>query len=183
MKSPIDQLVGALWGYCVTQRAPQDQETLERWQTDEVAQIKEGFTVQTMPDNIQPLVEKAIAQWEEREKIVCSRLKMDRELFLNEFQKARESFLKGENGWEKTVLPMGVIVYGVVRNLDWVNLFSWMLPAADPENSEKHRIVGRMVTAIFYTELLSEHGRNPQGDIGNPLARIEARWRLVNQQN
>lgn len=183
MRSPIDQLAEALWGYCVSPRAAQDRETLERWQADEFAHLKEGFAVQMMPDNIKPLVEKAIAQWEEREKIVCSRLKMDREVFLEEFQRARESFLKGENGWAKTVLWMGHIVYGVVRNMDWVNLFSWILPAADPENFEKHRLIGKMVTAVFYIELLTKNGTNAASDIGYHLARIEARWRLVNQHS
>ena len=34
--------------------------------------------------------------------------------------------------------------------MDWVNLFSWVLPNADRERAEAHRMVGRMVVALFY---------------------------------
>jgi hypothetical protein len=33
--------------------------------------------------------------------------------------------------------------------MDWVNLFSWVLPSADRERAEAHRVVGRMVVAII----------------------------------
>jgi hypothetical protein len=60
--------------------------------------------------------------------------------------------------------------------MDWVNLFSWVLPNADRERAEAHRVVGRMVVALFYVELLSKHGADDQS---LPLRQIEARWRLV----
>ncbi len=176
MTSPIDQLEEALWGACVMQRAAPDEETVNRWQTDELAHLRERFLVQPMPAEFDDLVGRALAQWRDREQQVCSRLAMSREAFLREFEKLRADHLGGGLEWRKTVASLAPKIYGAVRNMDWVNLFSWVLPNADRERAEAHRMVGRMVTALFYVEQLSKHGADDQA---HPLPKIEARWRLV----
>ncbi|MBF0397825.1 MAG: hypothetical protein HQK78_13685 [Desulfobacterales bacterium] len=184
MNSPIDQLVEELWGCCVMQRAAQDQATIERWQTNEIDHLKERFVVQIMPDSLKPLLEKAIAQWEGIEKKLLSHLKMNREQFLQEFEKARNAYLRKNTEWHKFVSSVGLIIsYShPVRNMEWVNLFSWILPAAHPDNEIEHRIRGKMVTSIFYIEQLLKETANPNTVVlGNPLGKIEARWLIVNQ--
>jgi len=133
------------------------------------------------PPELLPLVEKAILQWKKIERSILSNLRIDKEQFLKDFEKAREGFLNGNEEWENFVSSVGSIVRGAIRNMDWVNLFSWVLPNADPENSAKHREAGKMITSIFYIELLSKHGKNPDRMINDPLSKIEARWRIVNQ--
>ena len=67
----------------------------------------------------------------------------------------------------------------MVKNMDWVNLFSWILPLADKEGRESHIAIGRIVTAIFYTELLAHFDGSPFS--AQALERIEARWQVVNE--
>ncbi len=176
MTSPIDKLEEALWGACVIQRAAPDEETVNRWQTDELAHLRERFLVQPLPAEFNDLAGRALAEWRDREHQVCSRQGMTRDAFLSEFEKLREDHRGGGLEWRKTVASLAPKVYGAVRNMDWVNLFSWILPNADRERAEAHRVVGRMVVALFYVELLSKHGFDDQS---LPLRKIEARWRLV----
>jgi hypothetical protein len=190
MRSPIDQLEERLWDCCVIQLAAQNQETIERWQTDEIAHIKERFAVQEMPNTLKPLVKAVIEQWKEIERKVCSRLNMNQEQFLSKFEDLRRNFLKGNNEWREDVLLMEPVVYGAVRNMDWVNLFAWILPNADKEHYDEYRAIGRMVTALFYVEILSKYiqhenlpkNENVYYDDESALKRIEARWRLGGEQ-
>lgn len=179
MISPIDQLEESLWSTCVIQRAATDKEALERWQTDELAHVRERFVVRPMPAELGGLVQRALAQWQEREQAMCSRLGMTREQFLNEFGKLRQDYSNGGRAWGIAVQSMSPSIQAAVRNMDWVNLFAWVLPQADPGRALEHRMVGRMVAAIFYVELLAKHGNTD----GQPaLRKIEARWRLASQE-
>lgn len=160
------------------QRPAQDEETVNRWQEDELSHLKERFLVRSIPSELNELVKSALVEWQQIEKNVCSNMGMSREEFLNEFKKAREDFLNKGEEWQKIINSMQYIVYGAVRNMDWVNLFSWVLPIADKEHSEEYRKIGRMVTAIFYIEMLSKHGYDYENSY---LKRIEARWRLLSE--
>jgi hypothetical protein len=62
--------------------------------------------------------------------------------------------------------------------MNWVNLFSWMLPYADKSKSKIYKDIGLMVTALFYVEMLYKYGDDLEN---NNLHRIEARWRIVNE--
>jgi hypothetical protein len=176
MTSSIDRLEEDLWAACVIQRAAPDEETVERWQTDELAHLRERFFVRPMPAEFDDLVRRALAEWHDREQAACSRLGMTRDAFLGEFAKTREDYLGAGREWRQTSESLSPSIHGVVRNMDWVNLFSWVLPNADRERAEAHRMIGRMVVALFYVELLSKHG---PGDQSLSLRKIEARWRLV----
>lgn len=178
MNSPIDRLEREFWDSCVTQRPAQNQESIDRWQTDELSHLKERFFVHPMPVELNTLVQDALIQWQKIEKKVCSSLGINREYFLNEFEKAREDFHNRGKEWQRLLTSLQPSVYGAVRNMDWVNLFSWVLPNADKQHSEEHRKTGRMVTAVFYIELLSKYGNDYQNGY---LKKIEARWHLVNQ--
>jgi len=57
---PIEKLEQELWNTCVIQYAAKDQETLDRWQRDEYAHIKERFLIQPMPSKLDKLFEKAL---------------------------------------------------------------------------------------------------------------------------
>jgi hypothetical protein len=176
MSSPIEKLEEELWGACVIQRAATNQQTIERWQTDESAHLRERFLVQPMPPELNDLVQSALAQWQQIEEKVCSGLGMSREEFLSEFKKSREGFLNRGREWQYAIARMRAGVSNAVRNMDWVNLFSWVLPNSDREHYEEYRAIGRMVTAVFYVELLSRHGHDYESDY---LRKIEARWHLV----
>lgn len=178
MNSPIDKLEHELWNACIIQMPAKDHETIDRWQSDEIAHLKECFFVQPIPLGLDELVKNALTQWQQIETKVSLNLGMNREQFLKEFEKTREDFLNKGTEWEKAVESMQFELYGVVRNMDWVNLFSWVLPGADKEYYENHREIGRMVTAIFYIELLSKYGFDDENIY---LRNIEARWRLINQ--
>lgn len=46
----MDRLADELWATCVNRRAANDDETNERWQTDEVAHLTVGFYIENMHD-------------------------------------------------------------------------------------------------------------------------------------
>lgn len=177
MNSPISQLEQELWGCCVHQRAAGNKEMAERWQNDPFAYQQEGFVIERLPPSMLPLVEQAITEWKRIEGKVCSNLQMSREQFLEEFEKAWSNFQSGGNEWN-TFARYGSIVDGAVRNMDIVNLFAWILPAADPDRREEHRAIGRMVAAVFHTELLYK-GASQADPNDATFRRLEARWRLV----
>lgn len=178
MKSPIDQLESKIWDVCVFQRPAPDKETADIWQTDEVRYLNEGFIVKEIPQEMIPLAESALNHWKEIEETLCTRLNTTPEQFLNDFRKIREDYLNQQADFAKLTLTMLNAVYGVVRNLDWVNLFSWILPRADAKNAEKHLRAGLMMSAVFYIELLSKPFAKYAAQ---PLKKIEARWLIANQ--
>ena len=90
MISPIDQLEEAQWGACVMQRAAPDDETVKRWQTDELAHLRERFLVRPLPAELADLAGRALAQWQGREEAACSRLGITRDAFLRQFATLRE---------------------------------------------------------------------------------------------
>jgi hypothetical protein len=76
MTSAIDQLGDALWGACVIQHAAPDDDAMERWQTDELSHLRERFIVRPMPDALDDLVRRALADWQGREQKLCAALEM-----------------------------------------------------------------------------------------------------------
>ncbi len=177
-RSAIVKFEGELWHACVFQKAADSKETLNRWQEDELAYLQESFIVEPMPEELRPLMNQALEEWKIREDKVLSKLGMDRREFMHRFQEARESLWRGGFRWPLFALGVGDRVYGVVLNMDWVNLFGWILPRADKANEKQHRERGRLVTALFYSELMLRYVGNPEH---RDLVRIEARWVLANE--
>jgi hypothetical protein len=178
MSSAIDRLDEEVWASCITQRAAQDQQTVERWQSDHYAHLKERFVISPIPEALNQLVEVALAEWQQRENRLLSVLGMGREQFLDKFEKTKTSFLQGKKDWQGFVYQTGGAVYAVVKNMDWVNLFSWILPAAKPEAASRLFDIGRTATAIFYLEMLSKNlDARPEN-----LKNIEACWKLANRE-
>ncbi len=176
--SSINKLEGLIWNTCVRAKAPDSEDAISQWQEDEYAHLTEGFMVLPLPSDLNESVQNALAAWNTIEEKVCCRMNMSRAQFLEEFEKMREDFLKNGRQWKTKAMFMSAQVYGSVLNMNWVNLFSWMLPYADRTNSKTLRETGRMVTALFYIELLSKYGDDHENVY---LKRIEARWRIVNE--
>ena len=174
----IDKLEREIWDIWVRECAAQDGETLKRWQIDELSHLKERFLVQKLPSNLQYLAHNALNQWQELESKICLKLGMDRTEILHVFEAAREEFLRNDKNWERKINPLQNKVWGAVRNINWVDLFSWILPNADIEHSEEYRQIGRLIAAIFYIEMLSKYGHDRDN---SNLKKIEARWLLVNR--
>ncbi len=186
MDSPISRLEEELWESCVYRRVADDMETVERWQQDPLAFQLEGLTIKPMPAALEPLLEQAIASWKQTEAKICARLRISREQFLEEFEKARSGFQSGLGEWSEFARH-GEIVYGAVLNMDVVNMFAWILPAADPGRQDELHQIGRMVVAVFYTELLykavPDNFDGSRADPGSIIFRkMEARWSLVNSK-
>ena len=178
----IDRLEQELWSQCVTQRVAEDDEAIKRWQADEAAHIRERFQVSPMKESTRPLVDEAVDEWERIEAISLKRMGgKTREQFLTEFTALREEFLRKKPLWGGKALSWGDIAYGAVKNMDWVNLFSWVLPQADPSHVAKHRLRGKMVTAVYYTEMLGKYGFSDEPNHQDILARIDARWKLLQE--
>ena len=178
----IDRLEIEMWNSCVLQRPIDDpkavQDVFDRWSTDELAHIRERFLVLPVQTEHMTLIQEAIAQWNEREKKGLQRIGMSKNDFLQRFELGRQNFLTGNLNWMVHVISVGIKLDGVVRNMDWVNLFSWVLPQSDAKCANEHRQMGKMVAAFFYCELLAKYGNSGPGH--DALRRIEARWLLAN---
>ncbi len=169
-----------MWFSCILERAAKDQEELERWQSDEVAHIKGRFIVRHIPDDLKPLVEEAVNQWHSIEKEIFP-TEIEKERFMKEFEEARSDLLSGGEGWKLFASKYGAVVYGKVRNMDWVNLFSWILPKAIPGESVRFKEIGRIVTSLFYTEIMFKSKNSPNIRGNKLFQKIEARWKLVSE--
>lgn len=176
-QSPIDRLIEEVWDCCVIRLLPANSEMRERWENDEMTYLKEGFHLGPLPEELKPLASEALNQWDERQKKALNSLKMDRDVFLREFRLIRSSYLEGGKEWVAPLLSMAHLLYGAVRNMDWVNLFAWILPLTDMENARVYIEAGQMTVALFYLEILYKYLANPQGF--NALDKIEVRWKLV----
>lgn len=183
MQSAIVRLESALWDSCVTRMAPANTETAQRWQSDGLAYLKEGFLINPMPESLQPLVDEALAQWKQIEKTAWSRLQMTNEQFFPIFEKMRDSYLQEDDEWKSLIVSVGPALYGAVMNMDWVNLFAWILPMSNPDNFNKYYFFGRLVTAFFYTECLWKFYESDSSDSDRKTAlmKIETRWFIINQ--
>lgn len=182
--SAIDQLESELLDRCAVQLLAPDQETAQKWYNDDFLLLTCGYQVNPMPDGLEPLVQAATAEWKRTEGRICERLELDRHEFLTRFGEARADFLKNGDDWKDFVLETYPAVYGAVKNIGWVSLFSWLLPFADYENAKAHRDTGQFVIAAFYIETLYDYrlsGRYGANMIcRDPLIKLEARWRLIN---
>ena len=181
MNSPIDKLEREVWHYCVRQKAAGDDETLNCWRLDERAHLMGQFIILPLPLEFNGLVEKAFSCWRRIEENLCSGLGMDNERFLREFTTARDNYINHNWHCDDSVMRFQTKVYGVVRNMGWVDLFSWVLPQATSEYHTEIKSVGIMLTAVFYFELLFKNIHNGDGYEDDALRRIEARWQLVNE--
>lgn len=180
MQSPIDRLEREIWAGCVRQRLAGDKETLDRWQSDEVAHITERFIVDPVPSSLRPLVDEAIVEWVQIESAFLSLIEMDRGSFLKGFESARDAYLHRTRHWEPFASKVGAVARGVVRNMDWVNLFAWVLPQADREHGAHHAATAKMIAAVFYMEQLAKYGKHLDVVPEGLFARLEARWQLAN---
>jgi hypothetical protein len=170
--SIIDQLVESAWDNCVGRKAAKDQEEAIKWQNDEYAFIKESISVQSLPSMLVPDVDKALDQWSKIEQRVLEELRMTQEQFLTEFERTRQCYLSGNNSWRNSKV-LNVCVTGVVRNMEWVNLFGWMLPESYPSIKKSMPNISKMVTAIFYLELLIRR------ESPSYMSKIEVRWKMA----
>jgi hypothetical protein len=184
--SHIDALEGALWNACVRQRAATSQEQVERWQNDERAHLAERFLIAPAPAEFAAQIEAALTEWDAIESAILAPPQngpfihpaKDRQTFLDEFAEVRRLHLAGEE-LPLTLVRECVNLAGKVRNMDWVNLFALVLPAADPEGRAEHLARARMVVAIFYMEKISKVFLAVGSGDEEALRKVEGRWRLV----
>ncbi len=178
MQTSIERLEQELWSRCVKQRPPKDDEVFERWCKDELAHMRERFVIVRIPSDLNSLVEEATARWDQIETKVLGRLSMDRQTFIEAFDKGYMQMVSGDTQW-MTLLGLAGATRGAVRNMDWVNLFAWVLPVADKPNRYVHLSRGRIVAAMFYIEVLARYGLSARDDASSPVGKIDARWRFV----
>ena len=179
--SPIDSLVEKVWSECVTQRPAEGIEEANKWHKDEVAHLNDRYIVSPLPKNLKTLVEEAINQWAFIEIGSYKKTGLDRYQYLEEFEKVLELYRSGDSGWNQNLGKL--IIPGIIPNQEWVNLFSWILPKADPEKKKIYKNVGRLVTAFYYAELLKKYGVKNENEIDlyEYLRKIDARWVLTNE--
>lgn len=186
----IDTLEDALWQSCVRQRAATSQQQMDRWQNDERAHLSERFLITLAPSEYAPQIEAALAEWDAIESAILAPPQhgsflwpaKDRNVFLDEFAAARSLHLTG-TALPESLMRLCLSLTGKVRNMDWVNLFALVLPAADPEQREGHLARARMVVAIFYLEQIGKMFLASDSPVEEALRKIEGRWQLVAPPN
>jgi len=173
----IDRLWEEVYWCCVNPLYPKDETTAKLWKEDEFLRLKHGYYITPLPEKLKGHILDAISFWKRREIEVFEKMGMKRDEFLRKFRELREDYYQGGKRWKKNVVIFYSKVKGAVKNIQWVDLFSWILPIADSENVEVYRSIGMVMTALFYIEMLFKSSY-PSGE--DYIKRIEARWKIVN---
>ena len=102
--SPIDKLEGELYRACVVEKnffnsREEAMAAMERYKTDELARLRDLFSVKPLPPRLKPLVQEALSEWQEIERNACSRLGMTSDEFLKRFEEGRQKFLDRNSEW------------------------------------------------------------------------------------
>ncbi len=108
---------------------------------------------------------------------------LSEEEFFAKFLSIRESYLKGEYNSQKHVAVLARVCDGLTMNMDWIHLFSWRLPSADPSRKTEYIRVAKMFLAAFYIERLYKLRENPPlpdpADSSNVFTKLEALFSLT----
>ena len=178
----IDKLSERLAGRACQVAAPTD-ELFKRWQIDAYAKLTEGYNVFPIDETFNPLISAALDEWRSIEEEVCKHLEMTSEEIINTVTSSRKAFGDGGLKWDMILSPLRACPNGVIRNIGWVNTFTWILPRADAENKERYKRVGQLVAALFYVEMFSRYGfdyqKNGRTYDNEVCARIDACCQLV----
>ena len=179
--SAIDQLEQVMWSQVITQSPATDDDTIRRWYEDDLVHLKERYRVAPMDESNRELVNAAIAEWSLIQVKFTENAGFSEDEFLERFTQLREWKLENVPQAGVNVAQLSQMARGVVKNMDWVNLFSWILPQADPKHKLAHLLWGRMVTGIYYVELLGKQNISTVGSGDNPITRVDARWRYMDE--
>jgi hypothetical protein len=153
--SPIETLVTELLQAQVAPPpVPSEPGEEERWESDfETFMRARMRNVRPLPDNLRPLVNQAMDDWNERE----SRFLQDSR---SEFLESTEQPLK-EYSHESVNRDFMLLMIGednaqtiTVPNIGWVHTFAWILPLADKQNAAKYASIGAAMATIMCCEAM-----------------------------
>jgi hypothetical protein len=180
MPQYIDQLSEELWNLCPQPVAETDEEVKEWYYQPESHLKKFSELVQPLRPSMNSLVQEAINEWQKIEFNLFFVLKINRADFIDEFKKTRELFFSKKMDWQPGIYKYGLLCEGLVRNMEWINAFSWQLPAADPKNCKKYVEIAEVMIAVMYLEILVKYMDEADPDnLNEPLKKIEARYKVV----
>lgn len=177
----MDELEHVVWDECVHRRPAPDEAVRERWEQDRFTAYQEHFVIQPLPARYDGLLAQALSEWARHQDIFLTQSRMTQEEFDRQFPVLRQGFLERNRQIFGTVMRLGAIAHGAVRNMDLVNCFACFLPRAVPDRRIALAETGRCMAAIFYLEKMGkavtyfELGQEVKTDL------IDAAWRFADE--
>lgn len=174
---------------------PKDMDEYRKWQRDEVARLRGKMRrVKPLPRQLEPQVRKMaevarevylkdVLAWYEKRGLDSEATNKHKVMALyqeiDEVIKAmddKESELNWMTLMQKALLPSDALV----RTLGTIDLFSWILPVADPENSKQYQEIGRFMTIFFFSERYYKRTESGMTSyIMQDLEKILARYKVT----
>ena len=169
--SSNSKAISSLWNllqdeYVIKLAAP-DEVTLERWQSDYLVYLREGFQIHEIQNEHRSIVDSALVEWKSNEARLLSLFDGSHDKFSTWFASLREAM------WRDQTIPVksfshdenddAHILYGatelsrmVVMNITWCPTFGAFLPLAIPEIRRPLAQVGMMMSSIFFLEMIAK---------------------------
>lgn len=152
-----------------------------RWTASTLAKLHEYYRIKPVENDGLNVIESALLEWREIEKIVLSAAKASPLEFDHWFSSVRNTLQKDQS----IIVQPGTRLYNVlsaaaiVRNIEWVRTFSWALPQLFPDRQKELAQIGGRVAAIFYLEQIDKWVRHPSSVQSAPAVqfeKIDAYW-------
>jgi hypothetical protein len=155
--SAIDDLVTAVQALAIRPVARNKKEA-EKWLSDFEAYTRARTrNVQPIPDQLRPLIDRALDEWQGRENEFLNAIRSTRSEFLAEASRLIRKFTpKSRQAPNLDIILIGEAAERrpTVRNIDWVHTFAWILPKGDAKNAASYRIVGETMATIMCCEAM-----------------------------
>jgi hypothetical protein len=190
----------AIWKVCefledeyVNRVMAPDEATVERWQSDSLAHLREGYRIREIQNEHRKIVDSALIQWKDCESVVLGIFDGSHDDFAEWFSLLRATM------WRDQYVPLhslgseNNLIYGatelsrrVVTNIGWCRAFGAFLPLSIPEIRPSLAQVGMMMSSIFYLEMIAKERDRNQMKKQVPLdserfERIDSIWRRAKE--
>jgi len=194
----------SLWGMVkplLVSPCPRTLAEYEIWRNDELVFLQaKAASVKPLSPNqkeqMLPLVEvvdrffttELNGWWERRGLPSAMDLAQKLELLNKEFSQILAEMEKIGSGsqWLDLLQQSQLPNYTLIANLSYVDLFSWILPHADPEDADQYEQLGRIMTIFFFREAVYKREFQMSNDSVREsqmydLQKFLARYRILQQ--
>lgn len=148
----------------------------DHWNASTSAKLREYYSIKPVENDGLNVIESALLEWREIEKIVLSAAKASPLEFDHWFSSVRNTLQKDQS----IIVQPGTRLFSVlsfageiVRNIQWVRTFSWALPQLLPDRQKELAQIGGRVAAVFYLEQIDKWIRHPSSVQSTPVVQFE----------
>jgi hypothetical protein len=160
----------AIWKICqliddeyLVRLAAPDQATVDRWVSDDLVLLDEGYRIRTFQSEHLNFVEAAVSEWEERSFAVVDMFGGSCDELIDWFDGIRSKMWRDKLVVVRSREDERDIIYEatersrlVVINVGWCRDFGAILPVLIPEQRRSLARIGLIMSSIFYLEMIAK---------------------------